>query len=174
MRSAGASRNRRSAVPPDPVSEYPIAEAIEASVPGAIVGASNAADGPVFTINAEQILPVCRALRNTQQFDQVAGITAVDWWPTEPRFEVIYLLHSYQTRARVRLSVWRGEDEDLDSTCSIWRGANWYEREVFDLFGIRFRNHPNLERIMMPADWEGHPLRKDYPVHGHKYSYRDE
>jgi NADH-quinone oxidoreductase subunit C len=159
---------------PEAVSEYPLAVGVEQAMPGAIVGAQKTVDGPVLTITAEHIAAVCRVLRDTQQFDQVAGITAFDWWPSEPRFEVIYLLHSYRTRARVRLSVWRGEDEDLDSICGVWRGANWYEREVFDLFGIRFRNHPNLERIMMPADWEGHPLRKDYPVHGHKYSYQDE
>lgn len=159
---------------PDAVSEYPIAQALEKAVPGAIVGAARAVDGPVLSIDSGQILPVCRILRNTQQFDQVAGITGVDWWPLEPRFEVIYLLHSYKTKARVRLSVRCAEKDEIDSVCAVWRGANWYEREVFDLFGIRFRNHPNLERIMMPSDWEGHPLRKDYPVHGHKYSYSDE
>ena len=67
-----------------------------------------------------------------------------------------------------------GEGESIPSLVSVWRGANWYEREVFDLFGIPFTGHPNLERIMMPADWEGHPLRKDYPVHGTRYSYQDE
>jgi NADH-quinone oxidoreductase subunit C len=74
----------------------------------------------------------------------------------------------------LRLSVRLNLNEQVDSLCEIWRSANWYEREVFDLFGIEFQNHPNLERIMMPADWEGYPLRKDYPIHGHKYSYRDE
>jgi NADH-quinone oxidoreductase subunit C len=74
----------------------------------------------------------------------------------------------------VRLSVRLKLNEQVDSVCEVWRGANWYEREVFDLFGIEFQNHPNLERIMMPADWEGYPLRKDYPIHGNKYSYRDE
>ena len=159
---------------PEGVSENPPALAIAQQLPGAIVGTSTAADGPVLTIDAGQIVPVCRLLREAADFDQVAGITAVDWWPSEPRFEVIYLLHSYKHRTRVRLNVWRGEDQELDSVCAVWRGANWYEREVFDLFGVRFRNHPNLERIMLPPDWEGHPLRKDYPVHGRKYSYQDE
>lgn len=159
---------------PELVAENPIALAVEQAAPGAIVSANAAVDGPVLSIDAAQILPVCRTLRETQEFDQVAGITGVDWWPTEPRFEVIYLLHSYKTGARLRLTVPCGEDEEIDSVCGVWRGANWYEREVFDLFGIHFRGHPNLERIMMPADWEGHPLRKDYPVHGHKYSYQHE
>ena len=154
---------------PELVAQDATAVAVEQAAPGAIVGAIQAVDGPVLSIDAAQIVPVCRALREAQQCDQVAGITGVDWWPTEPRFEVIYLLHSYKTRARVRLSVRCGEDQEIDSVCGVWRGANWYEREVFDLFGIRFRGHPNLERIMMPPDWEGHPLRKDYPVTGARY-----
>ena len=98
----------------------------------------------------------------------------MDWWPKAPRFEVVYFLNSIRDRSRLRLKIRVNEDEEVDSVTSIWRAANWYEREVFDLFGIPFRNHPNLERIMMPADWEGHPLRKDYPVHRHGYSYSEE
>ena len=86
----------------------------------------------------------------------------------------VYFLHSLARNARLRLSVRVREGEPVESVCQLWRGANWYEREVFDLFGIEFRNHPNLERILMPSDWEGHPLRKDYPIHGHKYSYQEE
>jgi NADH-quinone oxidoreductase subunit C len=94
----------------------------------------------------------------------------------EPRFEVIYLLHSMERRSeRLRLKCrLHGDNPEIDSITGVWAGANWYERETFDLFGIVFRNHPNLTRIMMPDEWIGHPLRKDFPVHGHRYSYQDE
>jgi NADH-quinone oxidoreductase subunit C len=65
-------------------------------------------------------------------------------------------------------------NEEIDSVYSVWRSADWYEREIFDMFGVKFRNHPDLKRILMPEDWVGHPLRKDYPVHGHRYSYQNE
>ena len=159
---------------PDSVAENPIAAAIEQQIPGAIVDAATAVDGPVLSIAPDQIVKVCRYLKESAGFVRLSGITAVDWWPREPRFEIIYLLHSLAHNSRLRVSVRLPEHEELESTCSVWRGANWYEREVFDMFGVRFRNHPNLERIMMPADWEGYPLRKDYPIHGHKYSYQDE
>jgi NADH-quinone oxidoreductase subunit C len=119
------------------------------------------------------LLPVSRLLRE-RGFDRLTAITGVDWWPRSPRFEVIYFLHSLPHNLRLRMAVRLKEGESVESLCQVWRSANWYEREVIDLFGITFRNHPNPERIMMPADWEGHPLRKDYPIHGHKYSYQDE
>ena len=158
---------------PDVVAENETARVIAQQSPEAIVDAQIAADGPVLFIHPAYIVAVCTALKHAC-FEQVSGITGVDWWPKDPRFEVIYLLHSLRHNKRVRLSVRLREGEEIKSVCSVWRGANWYEREVFDLFGITFRNHPNLERIMMPADWEGHPLRKDYPVHGHRYSYQEE
>jgi len=99
----------------------------------------------------------------------------VDWHPADPRFEVVYLLHSLEKNARLRLKCWiSGSQCEIDSVTGVWRGADWYEREVFDMFGIGFRNHPDLRRILMPNDWEGNPLRKDYPVHGYKYSYKNE
>ena len=159
---------------PELVAENSAALLIEGRIPNAIVNANAAVDGPVLGVAAESILSVCRLLKQEGGFDRLSGVTAVDWWPRAPRFEVIYLLHSLRNATRIRLSVSLGEGTEVDSITSVWRGANWYEREVFDLFGVPFRNHPNLERIMMPPDWEGYPLRKDYPVHGHKYSYSDD
>jgi len=159
---------------PEGLAENPAALAVNNRVPDAIIDATVAVDGPVLSIAPAQIVAVCRVLKEEVGFERLSAVTGVDWWPREPRFEIVYFLHSVRHNARLRLSVKLGEDEPLDSVTEVWRGANWYEREVFDLFGVPFRNHPNLERIMMPPDWEGHPLRKDYPVHGHKYSYQDE
>jgi NADH-quinone oxidoreductase subunit C len=159
---------------PEVVAENPNALAIYQQLPEAIVDAILGFGELTLGIAPAQIVDVCRVLKTSVGFERLSAVTAVDWWPSEPRFEVVYLLLSIRKNSRLRMSVRLAEGEDIDSVCSVWRGANWYEREVFDLFGIRFRNHPNLERIMMPADWEGYPLRKDYPVHGHKYSYQDE
>jgi NADH-quinone oxidoreductase subunit C len=159
---------------PEAVAAHPTAQLIADELPDAITAATIAADGPVLTIVPGQIVRVCRILRDRARFQRLSAVTGVDWWPREPRFEVVYFLHSLERNARLRLSVRLGEGEAVDSVCAVWRGANWYEREVFDLFGVHFRNHPNLERIMLPADWEGHPLRKDYPVHGYKYTYQEE
>jgi NADH-quinone oxidoreductase subunit C len=159
---------------PDVVAENPNAVAIYQQLPEAIVDAKVGLGELTLGIAPAQIVDVCRILKNSLTFERLSAVTAVDWWPREPRFEVVYLLHSIRNNTRLLMNVRLAEGKEIDSVCSVWRGANWYEREVFDLFGIRFRNHPNLERIMMPADWEGHPLRKDYPVHGHKYSYQDE
>jgi NADH-quinone oxidoreductase subunit C len=158
---------------PEIIAENPTAMAIQAEYPEAIVDGKIATDGMVLYVAPLQLLPVCRLLQKGF-FDRLTAVTAVDWWPRTPRFEVIYFLHSVTRNSRLRLAVRLKEGESVESLCQVWRSANWYEREVIDLFGITFRNHPNPERIMMPADWEGHPLRKDYPIHGHKYSYQDE
>lgn len=125
-------------------------------------------------VSSERIAHVCRYLKEAQQFERISTVTAVDRYPAEPRFEVVYHLHSISRNARLRVKCRVGGDTPtLDSVTGIWTGANWYERETFDLFGITFRNHPDLQRIMLPNDWEGHPLRKDYPVHGHRYDYKE-
>jgi NADH-quinone oxidoreductase subunit C len=102
-------------------------------------------------------------------FNYLCDLTAVDWYPSEPRFEVVYHLLSIPQKERVRLKArLDGSSPVIESVTSVWPAANFFEREVFDLFGIRFTGHPHLERLMMPDNWEGHPLRKDYPVEGYR------
>jgi NADH-quinone oxidoreductase subunit C len=97
-------------------------------------------------------------------------ITAVDFWPREPRFELVYLLVSVEHRARLRLKVkLDGEHAAIATLSGVWPSANWLEREVWDLFGIEFEGHPDPRRLLMPEDWEGFPLRKDYPVQINKH-----
>jgi NADH-quinone oxidoreductase subunit C len=122
-------------------------------------------------IEKDAIREVCAILRDSPDcpFNYLCDVTCVDWHPSEPRFEVVYHLLSIAKKERVRLKVrLDGSSPALESVTSVWPAANFYEREVFDLFGVRFSGHPNLIRIMMPDDWEGHPLRKDYPVEGYR------
>jgi NADH-quinone oxidoreductase subunit C len=117
------------------------------------------------------LLRICEFLAQDQSlaFSFLSDITAVDRFPMEPRFEVNYHLLSMQRRERVRIKVrLPGSDVVLPTVSGIWPTANWHEREIFDLFGIRFEGHPDLTRILMPDDWEGHPMRKDYPVEGYR------
>jgi NADH-quinone oxidoreductase subunit C len=101
------------------------------------------------------------------QFNLLTDATCVDRFPMEPRFEVSYHLVSIPRKARLRLKVkLSGNDPVMDSMVPVWPGANWLEREIWDLMGIRFNGHPDLRRILLPDDWEGHPLRRDYPVQG--------
>lgn len=125
-----------------------------------------------LVVRSDALLVVGAALRDAPdlRYDFLADITAVDWPEREPRFDVVYHLLSLSTRAVVRLKVWLGNDGDdqpqVPSVTGVWPAADWFEREIFDLFGIRFDGHPNLTRILMPEDWVGFPLRKDYPLTG--------
>ena len=102
-------------------------------------------------------------------YNFLEDVTCVDYYPVEPRFQLIYHILSHSLKARVRLAVpVESIEPEIDSITPIWPSADFYEREVFDLFGIRFAGHPNLRRIMMPDEWEGYPLRKDYPVEGYR------
>ena len=122
-------------------------------------------------IARDAIREACAILRDTPElaYNFMADLTCVDWYPSEPRFEVIYHLLSIGRKQRVRLKVQlAAADARLESVTSVWPSANYFEREVFDLFGIHFDGHPYLRRLMMPEDWQGHPLRKDYPVEGYR------
>jgi len=124
-----------------------------------------------IVIDRVAIRDACLTLKNSPstQYNALADITCVDWQPREPRFEVVYHLFSVVHKKHLRLKAkLQGDDPNIDSLTPIWPGANFFEREVWDLFGVRFDEHPNLVRIMMPENWEGHPLRKDYPVEGYR------
>jgi NADH-quinone oxidoreductase subunit C len=160
---------------PEALKQVPAAVALEEWESAAVVDGAVSLGQVTMVVAPEKIRTVCRYLKEQKQFQRISSVTSVDLYPAEPRFEVVYHLHSISDNRRVRLKcLLSGEAPEIDSVTDIWRAADWYEREVFDLFGIVFRGHPNLKRIMMPEDWDGHPLRKDYPVHGHKYDYKEE
>jgi NADH-quinone oxidoreductase subunit C len=124
-----------------------------------------------IVVDRSRIREACAVLRDdaTCDFNFLSDVTCVDWYPAEPRFEVVYHLLSIARKERVRLKVrLNSANPAIDSLTPLWPGANYFEREVFDLFGIRFSGHPYMRRILMPEDWEGHPLRKDYPVEGYR------
>jgi len=128
-------------------------------------------DEMTIYVDRPYIREACALLRDNPQFpfNFLSDITCVDWYPSEPRFEVVYHLLSIAKKDRVRLKVrLDGSSPVVESITSVWAGANFFEREIFDLFGVRFTGHPYLQRILMPEDWEGHPLRKDYPVEGYR------
>ena len=121
-----------------------------------------------ITVAKENIVAACEAVK-AAGYNFFEDVTAVDWYPQEPRFQLSYHILSHSLKHRVRLAVQLSStDLTLDSITPVWPSANYYEREVFDLFGIHFAGHPRLTRIMMPENWEGHPLRKDYPVEGYR------
>ena len=139
--------------------------------PGAVAAAKYDRDELTIVLQRTAIREACAILRDDQQlqFNFLSDITCVDWYPNEPRFDVVYELLAIPRRERLRLKVrLAGDDPGLESVTSVWPSANFFEREVYDLFGVRFAGHPNLRRIMMPEDWEGHPLRKNYPVEGYR------
>jgi NADH-quinone oxidoreductase subunit C len=121
-----------------------------------------------ITIARENIVTAAKAVQQAG-YNFFEDATAVDWYPSEPRFQIVYHILSHSLRERIRLVVRLDSDSaSIDSITAVWPAANFYEREIFDLFGVHFGGHPNLTRIMMPEDWKGHPLRKDYPVEGYR------
>jgi NADH-quinone oxidoreductase subunit C len=121
-----------------------------------------------LTIPRESIVAAASAVQ-AAGYNFLEDVTAVDWFPASPRFQISYHIVSHTLKERIRLRVLLQEGEpSVDTITDVWPSANYYEREVFDLFGVRFDGHPNLRRIMMPEEWKGHPLRKDYPVEGYR------
>ena len=152
---------------PENLKEHAVAAAVEAFDADAVTGGKYEFGELTLEVAAAKIASVCGFLKYDQQFVRLSSVTAVDRYPAEPRFEVVYHLHSLQRNQRLRVKCRiAGADPVIESVTGVWRSANWYEREAWDLFGIRFQGHPDLKRILLPDDWEGHPLRKDYPITG--------
>ena len=121
-----------------------------------------------LTVAPETVLAAAQAAQRSG-YNFMEDLTCVDWYPSEPRFQVTYHFLSHRLKQRIRLIArLPGDNPVIDSITSLWPSANFYEREVFDLFGVTFAGHPRLTRLMMPDNWEGHPLRKDYPVEGYR------
>jgi NADH-quinone oxidoreductase subunit C len=138
--------------------------------------ATTGIDMVTLTVPASSIAGVLELLRDDFSFEMLMDITAVDWLPREPRYDVHYQLLSLGNYGRIRVKVQLEGTEapEIPSVTGVWPAANWLEREVFDFFGIVFTGHPDLKRILMPDEWIGHPLRKDYPVGGVPVEYRIE
>ncbi len=147
---------------------HPAVQALQSWNSDAFVDARFDRGELTLTVAPEAILGAAAAVR-AAGYNFFEDMTAVDWFPSSPRFQLSYHILSHKLLERIRLRVLLEEtDPAVESMTSLWPAANYYEREVFDLFGIRFEGHPNLRRIMMPEDWQGHPLRKDYPVEGYR------
>ena len=143
---------------------------VRAKFPQAIVETVAFRDEQTIVLKPEQLVAVCAYLQKTLQYTFLSSITAVDWPERLPRYDVVYHLLSIPNQCVLRLKVRVGgrgkEQPSVPTVVGIWPGANWYEREVYDLFGILFAGHPDLRRILMPNDWTTYPLRKDYPLTG--------
>jgi NADH-quinone oxidoreductase subunit C len=123
-------------------------------------------DQTSLIVSPEKIIEVCQALRDEFGFTWLEVLTAVDYWPQqEPRFHVLYYLYAIENSMRIGLRVpLPAVSPSLPTLVEMFSNANWREREIWDMFGIKFEGHPDLRRILMPHDWQGHPLRKDYPL----------
>ena len=140
-------------------------ETLRALMPHVAIESGPSTDQPSIRIPVEALAGVAQTLRDRPElaFVLLVDVTAVDWWPREPRFEVVYHLASMTQRLRMTVRL-EGQNARLPTLQSVWPAACWLEREVWDMFGIVFEEHGDLRRLLMPEDWEGHPLRKDFPV----------
>lgn len=142
--------------------------ALMQELPGAIQTTKFDRQELTLTLSRESIVAACRMLQSAG-YNFLIDVTCVDWYPNQPRFQITYHLLSQGLKQRIRLCVMVDEgDASIDSITDVWPAANFYEREVFDLFGVRFGGHPNLRRLLMPEEFRGNPLRKDFPVEGYR------
>lgn len=144
----------------------PLVEEINKRFQGSVIEAHTMVGQNVIILATPSLIDICKFVRENEVMpcDYLVDVTAVDYPSREKRFDVVYVLHSFKTNERVRLKVYVAENETIPSVTSLWPTANWLEREVFDMFGIKFTGHPDLKRILLPEGWKGHPLRKDYHI----------
>jgi NADH-quinone oxidoreductase subunit C len=144
--------------------------ALKAAFPNVAEETELKEDMPCLIVRREELVDAMQALRQAG-FDFLLDLTAVDYPGRPQRFDVVYHLYSFGANQRMRVKTRAAADELVPSLTPLWKSANWFEREVYDLFGVRFEGHPNLTRIVMPDDWVGHPLRKDYPIGGENVQF---
>jgi NADH/F420H2 dehydrogenase subunit C len=165
--AAGPTGPADPTAPPD-VPPPPFLASLQAAVPGGVSQVSYWVGDWTLIVPVAQLLDVMRHLRDAREagFDFCSDLTATDWPARPERFDVVYCLYSIRHRHRVRVKVKVSEREPVPSVAAIWPSANWFEREVFDMFGVDLVGHPDRRRILMPDEWQGHPQRKDYPLEG--------
>ena len=174
--AAGAAHVPKAAAPTGPTEPPPPADqvppvfigSLQSAVPGSVTQVSYWVGDWTIIVPVAQLFDVARYLREAPEaaFDMCSDVTATDWPPRAERFDVIYCLYSTRHRHRVRVKVRAAEHQPVPSMTAVWPGANWLEREVYDMFGVNFTGHPDRRRILMPDDWQGFPQRKDYPLEG--------
>ena len=147
---------------------HPVVRRLQEEFPTSVLEVTTFRDELNVTVQKKDIFEVCRFLHSDAdlQYQMLTDLCGVDFFPQSPRFEVVYLLYSFKNNHRLRVKTKVGEGESVLSVESIWKAADWLEREVYDLFGVSFANHPDLRRILLWDGYEGHPLRKDFPVEG--------
>lgn len=146
----------------------PTTDLLQERFPGLLIGASFFRGEETVEIHAADVPKLCRVLHDDPafRFDFLTDLCGVHFPDRPLPYAVVYHLYCFSGKRRLRLKAWAGEGESVPSVTGIWSGANWHEREAFDLVGIRFEGHPDLRRILMPEDFDGFPLRKDFPVEG--------
>lgn len=152
----------------DQLSGHPAVKAILDWNADALVDAKFDRGELTLTIAPTEIRAACATVQ-AAGYNFFEDMTAIDWFPQVPRFQLSYHILSHSFKDRIRLAAWiDGAEPSIETITTVWPAANYFEREAFDMFGVRFEGHPNLRRIMMPDDWKGYPLRKDYPVEGYR------
>jgi NADH-quinone oxidoreductase subunit C len=178
-KAAAKKAAAEAAEPKDPWEEKPVppaheeasddldAQALEREMPGIVLAADRYAGDVTLSVPADRISEICRFLKHDCDYKFLVDLTAIDWPEREEgRFDVIYWMHRHDDSKRLRLHTVLADEAPIDSVTEVWETANWMEREVYDLFGIIFEGHPGLERILTWEGFNGHPLRKDFPVEG--------